>query len=257
MNARVARQVLRGYRPSGADDDEREVREALKIATRTPALQTEFQNQLAFDRELAGLLDAELPAELAAEIEGVATRLESERPRRFNLRDPAMLTVGISFLVIVGLLAWVFMGKMSALTGMQDVIEMVQNGDKARADQFQPVETNAGALNDWFVMQSFDGFAVPAGMESAPVVGVRILKLDEAQVAVAAVTNPKSLCYVFEAAAFHISLPERSWRIVKYGTKDRRAFAITRLGAMAFVIVPREEGADALQKYIDSLSGAR
>jgi hypothetical protein len=134
---------------------------------------------------------------------------------------------------------------------------MVQNGDKARADQFQPVETNAGSLTDWFVMQAFEGFAVPPGMESAPVVGARILKHDDTQVAIAAVTDPKSLCYVFEAAGFSISPPERKWKIVKYGTKDNRAFAITKLGNMAFVLAPREGGADALQKYLDSLPALR
>jgi hypothetical protein len=257
MNARQARQVLRSYRPSGADDDEREVREALKFARRTPALEAEFHNQLAFDLELAGLLDTELPAELSAEIETVAQRLEGGKPRRFSLRDPAMITVGISFLVIVGLFVWILMGEMASLTGMQDVIEMVQSGDKARADQFQAVETTAGSLADWFVMQSFEGFVVPRGLESAPVVGVRIFKHDDALVAIAAVTNPMSLCYAFEAGGFSISPPEGKWKIVKYGSNDRRAFAMTRLGTMAFVIALREGGGDELQKYLATLPPLR
>lgn len=257
MNAKQARQVLRSYRPSGADDDEREVRDALKFAARTPALEAEFHNQLAFDGELAELLETALPAELSAEIETVAQRLEGRCSRRFTLRDPAMLTVGISFLVIVGLLAWILMGEMSSFTGMQDVIEMVQNGDKARADQFQPIETSAGSLTDWFVMQSFEGFAVPRGLESAPVVGVRILKQDDTLVAIAAVTNPMSLFYAFEADGFGISPSEGKWKIVKFGTKDRRAFAITRLGDIAFVIALREGGADPLQKYLDTLPPLR
>jgi hypothetical protein len=253
MNARQAREILRGYRPSGADDDERDIREALRIARRTPELEHDFQNQLAFDRELAGLLDAELPAELSAEIEGVARRLEGGRPRRFSLRDPAMLTVGFSFLVILGLAIWIALGKMDALAGMQQVSEMVQAGDRARADQFQPVETTLGAMPDWFVMQSFEGFAVPRGLESAPVVGARLLEVDETPVAVVAVTNPKSLCYVFEAAALDLSPPEGSWKIVRFGPRESRAFAITRVGAMAFVFAPLEGGEDALRKHLDTL----
>ncbi len=44
MNTRTARQILRGYRPSGEDDDEREVSSALKIASKTLALAADFQN---------------------------------------------------------------------------------------------------------------------------------------------------------------------------------------------------------------------
>jgi len=253
MNARLARQVLRGYRPSGADDDEREVREALKIAKRTPELEAEFHNQLAFDTELAGLLDGDLSPELSAELDDVAKRIEGGRPKRSTFRDPAMLTVGFSFLVIVGLVVWVLLGQMDSVAGTQEVTEMVQDGGNGRADQFQAVETNAGALNDWFAMQAFEGFAVPRGMESAPVLGVRIVKHDDTPVAVAVVANPKSLCYVFEAEGFGISPPAGKWKVVKYGAKDAHAFAITRLGNMAFVIAPRDGGAEALQKYLDSL----
>ena len=53
MNARQARNVLRAYRPSGEDDHERDVREAVKFAAKHPALESDFHNQLAFDRALA------------------------------------------------------------------------------------------------------------------------------------------------------------------------------------------------------------
>jgi hypothetical protein len=253
MNARAARQVLRGYRPSGADDDEREVREALKVAKRTPDLEADFQNQLAFDHELAAVFDDDLPPELCAEIEETARRLEGGRPRRLTLRDPAMITVGLSFLVIIALVIWIFMGQMDSVAGMQEVVEMVENGNQGSADQFQAVEISAGALNDWFAMQSFEGFSVPRGMEAAAVLGARILKRDDAPVAVAVVAEPKALCYVFEAEKLGLSPREGKWKVVKYGAKDARAFAITRVGNMAFVLAPRGGGAEALQKYLDSL----
>lgn len=253
MNARLARQILRGYRPSGADDDEREVREALKTARRTPELEAEFRNQLAFDSELADALGAELSQELRAEIEGVARKLEGGRPRRHALRDPAMITVGLSLLVIVGLVVWIFMGKLGSVAGMQDVATMVQNGANGSADQFQAVETTAGALNDWFAMQSFEGFAVPRGMESVPVLGARVLRQNDTAVAVAVFAEPKALCYVFDAESLDLEPPAGKWKVVRYGARDAHAFAVTRLGNMAFVLAPREGDAAAVQKYVDSV----
>lgn len=256
MNARTARQVLRGYRPSGEDDDEREVGAALKAASKSPALEADFLNQLAFDRALAEKLKIDFPEELAASLETVARSLEGSRVRKFTFRDPAMLAVGLAFLMLVALLVWIVMGKMASFAGMQEAVEMVQSGDGVGPDQFQEIDTKAGALTDWFVVQEFDGFAVPGGMESAPVIGARTFKYDEVPVAAAAIAKPKSLWYVFEANPFGISLKPGEWKIVEYGQKNKRALAVTQLGTMAFVIALRDGGKADLQKYLDSLSHA-
>jgi hypothetical protein len=256
MNTRFARHILRGYRPSGEDDDEREVRAALKVAVRTPALETEFRNQLAFDRALAARLDTTLSGDLAESLQEAAVRLEGRHFRRFTFRDPAMLAVGLAFLILVGLMIWIFMGKMNSFSGMQEAVEMALQGDNARPEQFEAIETNAGSLTDWFVMKDFDGFAMPRGMEGAPVIGVRTFKYDDVPVAVAAIAKPKSLCYVFEANPFGISLSKGEWKIVEYGDRNKRALAITQLGNMAFVIALREGDKAALQKYIGSLGAA-
>jgi hypothetical protein len=253
MNARVARQVLRAYHPGGRDDDERDVREALKIARRTPALDADFQSQSAFDGELSDLLHEELPAEVKAECEAAARKLEGVHNRKFSFRDPAIFTVGLSFLALVALVVWILMGRMGSFAGMQETVEIVQQGDKARAEDFQAIETPAGSLSDWFVMQSFDGFVVPRGLENLPVVGVRITRYNDTPVAVAAVGSPRLFFYAFEAAAFGVSLPEGSWKVVNYGTGNKRVMAVTQVGSMAFVMAPREGGREALEKFLGTL----
>ena len=57
----------------------------------------------------------------------------------------------------------------------------------------------------------------------------------------------------FEASAFGISLPEGSWKVVNYGTGNKRAIAVTQVGGTAFVLAPREGGRDALEKYLGTL----
>jgi len=252
MNTKQARQYLLAYRPSGADDGDRSIRAAMKTAASTPELQAEFHNQLAFDRALAGRLDAIVPDDLAEPLTEAAARLLTKKHRRLSLRDPAMLSVGLAFLVLIGLGVWIFLGKANSFAGMDEVTEMAQAGDKAQPSEFQELETKAGTLTDWFAMQDFDGFAVPPGMENAPVVGVRVFKYEDVPVATAAVARPRAFFYVFEAQPFGISLPEGEWRMLEYGDKTRRTLAIRQIGNMAFVVALRGSKAD-MQSYLNSI----
>ncbi len=253
MNVRQARQVLRSYQPSGDDDGGSEVKEALKAAAKTPELEAEFRNQVAFDRELSGLLDVELPGPLATELEDAARRLEGPRARGLSFREPAMLTVGFAFVVLIGLAVWVLLGRMNSFAGQQEAIDIVLESANGRVESFEEIETNAGSLADWFLVKSFDGFVVPPGLERAPVVGVRISKHDDVPVAVAAIAEPKALCLVFEASPFGISIPAGRWNVLRYGPDNASAMAITQVGAMAFVLAPKEGGETDLRKFLDGL----
>ncbi len=251
MTLKTARQVLRAYRPSGEDDEERDVRAALKVAGRHPVLEAEFQNQLAFDRAIAAKLEANPVApETAADLAEAAQRLEARRRRRLSFRDPAMLAVGLAFLFLIGVVGWVFVGQGSSFAGMQEVAEMVEQGGRVGPDRFTELETPAGTLADWFVMQNFDGFAVPPGFEAAPVVGVRQFKFEEIPVAVAAVARPRAMFYVFEAQPLGLTIPADRWRFGAYGPKGRNAFAVRQLGPMAFVVALRDGDEAELKTYL-------
>ncbi|MDD5200554.1 MAG: hypothetical protein PHC88_12225 [Terrimicrobiaceae bacterium] len=251
MNVRLARDILRAYRPGGGDDQERDVRAAVKFAAQHPALDAEFRNQHAFDVALSARLDeAPLPGDLAVSLEERARRIEARRGRRFALRDPAMIAVGLAFLFLIGLLTWIFLGQMGSFAGMQETAEMVTTGDAASPGQFTEIDTKAGALADWFVMQDFEGFAVPPGLASAPVVGVRQFNFEDVPVAVAAVARPRAFFYVFEAQPLGLSLPENRWRFAAYGAGRKRAFAARQIGNMAFLVVLRDGGEAELKKYL-------
>lgn len=253
MNARQARNVLRAYRPSGEDDHERDVREAVKFAAKHPALESDFHNQLAFDRALAiRLEETPLPADLVAALEEPARRLEAKRgARRFTFRDPAMLAVGLAFLFLVGLLAWIFLGH-GSFAGMDEVADMVTKADGAGPDQFSEIETTAGTLGDWFVMKDFDGFIVPPGMEKAPVIGVRLFNFEDTPIAAAAIARPAALFYVLDGTTLGISLPEGRWHVTSYAG-GKRAFAARQIGNMICVLTLRNGARAELEKYLDSL----
>lgn len=258
MNPRLARQILQTYRPSGEDDDERDVRTAIRVAAKHPAVEAEFQNQLAFDRAVALQLEAEpLPAAAATALGEAAGRLEARRPRRLSFRDPAMLSAAVAFLCVVGLLTWIFLGQMGSFAGMQEVAEMVTEADAAGPERFTELETPAGALADWFVMQNFDGFVLPSELENAPVVGVRLFKYEGIPIAAAAIVNPRAILYVFEAQPLGLSLPADRWRIGSFGAKGDRAFAARQVGGMAVVLALRGGGATELKDALARLPEAR
>jgi hypothetical protein len=251
VNARLARQILRSYRPSGADDQERDVREALKMGEKNAELGGEFQDQLAFDRAVAArLVEKPLPEEVASALEEAADRVEAGRCRRFTLRDPAMLAVGLAFLFLVGLVTWIVLGKMSSFAGVQEISEMVSTGSQVGPDRYTEMETRAGLLKDWFVMQDFEGFVVPPELEDSPVAGVRLFQFNDEPVAAIAVTGPPGLLYVFAAHPLGLSLPDGRWQIAPYGPGRKRFFAVRQIGTMAFVVALRSGGEAELKKFL-------
>lgn len=258
MNTRLARQTLRAYRPSGEDAEERQVRAAVKFASRHPALEAEFQNQLAFDRAVAARLEAApLAAETTAALAAAATRLEARRGRRSALRDPALLCAAVAFLCVVGLLTWMFFGQTGSYADMQEVAELVTEADKAGPDRFAELETPAGSLADWFVMQNFDGFLVPDELATAPIVGVRLFKYEGVPVAAAAVAEPRALLYVFEGHSLGLSLPGDRWQIGAYGADGQRAFAARQVGNMIVVLALKGGGEVELKNALAKLPSAR
>ena len=253
MNARQARNVLRAYRPSGEDDHERDVRDAVKYAAKHPAIEADFHNQLAFDRALAVRLEeTPLPPDLVAALADPALRLEAKRgTRRFTLRDPAMLAVGLAFLFLVGLLAWIFVGH-GSFAGMDEVADLVSKADGAGPEQFSELQARADTLGDWFVMKDFDGFVVPPGMEPAPVIGVRLFKFEDTPVAVAAIAQPRALLYVLDGGSLGISLPDGKWNISTYNA-GKRAFAARQIGNMICILTLRTGAKAELEKYLATL----
>lgn len=254
MNAKTARRVLRGCAWSGADDHEREIVAAMKRLGKDEAFHEEFERQKAFDKLLGDRLDEPAPEEIAPRLEELAAKLTAGGSRRHSLGDPAMVAAGFAFLVLIGLVVWIVMGSGGIFGGMGEVEKLARTGDNAGIAQFEPVETAAGTLGDWFMMQGFDGFRVPQGFENAKVVGVRLFDYENEPVAVAAIASPRSFIYVFRAEPLGLSLKEGEWRISTYNG-GKHVLAVTPIGANVFMTTMQGTEQE-MGNYVRSVSGA-
>ena len=184
----------------------------------------------------AGLEIAEVDAAASKQISEAAKAFAAHRSgARIAVSNPAMIAVGLGFLLLVGVLAWHLLGQ--AGTFPDEAIKIAATGAKAGAEQFDAVEEEAGHLQDWFMLKGFDNFRVPPGLEHYHVVGVRLFKAENEYVAQAAVREHTTFFYSFPAHAFGIRVvPEKSWRITEDG---RTVLAIRQEDGMCFLIAFR------------------
>ncbi len=258
MTAKRARQVLRCVGPHGEEHATRDLREALAEAGRSPELEAVYRNQVAFDRGAAGTMHFDIPESVAAELTGYGDRFAERRPGFHpSVHSPAVLAVGASFLVLIALLAWIFVGNAGGFAGMREVTDMAMEGNAADVSQFDPLQAKASTLGDWFVMEGFDGFKVPEEFAEVEAVGVRLYQQDGEPVAAVAVPllDRKAFFYSFEAHPFGVSVtPEGAWRVVVFGPNDENVLAIREVGSKAFVVTFRGTKAE-MEALLDGDAG--
>ena len=242
MNAKSARQILLCRRPSGADDAETSMKRAMAVAARDGALSAELRRQTDFDRTCSQDLEAiPFDANSRAEIDEAARAFLARRGAgRTQIGKHAAFAVGVGFLLVIGLLVWMFLGR--AGTFPEEAVKIAATGAKATPNQFDPVEEKAGALQDWFALKGFDNFRIPPEFAPFDVVGVRIFNVDNESIAQVAVPQNTMYFYSFPAQPFGISVvPEGSWRITE---SDRLVTAIREEKGMCFLVSFRGSKSD-------------
>jgi len=240
MTRKAARDILVCRRPSGGDDEDRLMREALKVAEATPDLSAEWKTQHAFDARLATDLEVLVLSEDAKAKVAAAKELLQARQNAHRISSSAMVAVGVGFLLLICVVVWNLLGR--AGTFPEDAIKIATEGNKARPEQFEPVETKAGSLADWFMMKSFDNYRVPAAFANFETAGVRLFRVENEQIAQAAIPENFMYFYVFNPRPFGFSVvPEKTWRVSE---ADRWVLAIREEGGMCFMIALKGTKAD-------------
>lgn len=252
MNAKTARQILLCRRPSGRDDSDPLVKRALVVAAKDKTLSGELESQTAFDLACADDIDAiRLDADSIALIDEGARAFSAKHGKgRTQVGNHVAFAVGIGFLLLVGLLVWLFLGRGGSFPN--EALKIATTGAKATANQFDPVEEKAGALQDWFALKGFDNFQLPEEFASFDVVGVRLFTVDNEPIAQVLVPQNTMYFYCFAAQPFGIKIaPEKSWRITE---ADRSVYAIREENGMCFLIAFR--GSEQEMKTLLAETGA-
>jgi hypothetical protein len=236
MNAKSARQILLCRRPSGEDDSDPSMKRAMALAARDSSLAAELERQTAFDRACADELEAmPLDEDSRTQIKQGARAFAAKHGTRTAVGKHAAFAVGIGFLLVIGLLVWIFLGR--AGTFPDEAVKIAMTGAKATPNQFDPVEEKADALQDWFTLKGFDNFRVPPEFAQFDVVGVRIFTVDNEPVAQVAVPENVMYFYCFSSQPLGISVvPEGSWRITE---SDRSVLAIREEKGVCFLVAFR------------------
>jgi hypothetical protein len=236
MNSKSARQILLCRRPTGEDDSEPSMKRALDVAAKDGSLATELESQTAFDLACSSELGAiSLDADARAQIAEGVRAFASKQGGRTQVAKHAAFAVGVGFLLLIGLLVWMFLGR--AGTFPDEAVKIAMAGAKAPPDQFDPVEEKADALQDWFTLKGFDNFRVPPEFAKFDVVGVRIFAVDNEPIAQVIVPENHMYFYCFSSQPFGINVvPEGSWRITE---SERSVLAIREEKGMCFLVAFR------------------
>lgn len=169
--------------------------------------------------------------QLVEAAEAVAGRHAS---KKFSIRNPASIAVGIGFLLMVAVLTWNFLGK--AGTFPDEAIKLATQGNSAGAEQFDPVTQKTGDLQDWFMLKGFDNFRLPPGFDQFDAVGVRMFRYEGEAVAQAAAVNGDDTMFFYSFPSQKLGIdvvPEKSWRISQ---ADRMVLAIREEGDVCFMV---------------------
>jgi len=177
---------------------------------------------------------------------GASVLTERHGGKHSFVKNPATIAVGLGFLLMVAVLVWNMLGRAGVFP--DEAIKIADTGAKAGADQFEPVETTLGGLQDWFMLKGFDGFRVPPALEKIPVVGVRLFKSENEPIAQALVLENRMSVFCFNGRPFGINAPPNTWKIDE---GERLALAIREENGVTVLLAFRGTK-EQMRKFLEN-----
>jgi len=141
---------------------------------------------------------------------------EEEAPRRARPRT-ILLAVGIGLVATVILLIFVISDRVNTFDGADRISDLLDSTNNFNGDEFEPVETTASNLEDWFFLKhGLEHYAVPKQFADIKTMGCRVFKFNGATVAqIEAISDKKLLLYMFPANDLGIKIGNGKWEIVE------------------------------------------
>jgi hypothetical protein len=141
---------------------------------------------------------------------------EEEQPRRARPRT-ILIAVGIGIVATIILLVFVISDRLNTFEGADRISDLLDSANNLNGDEFEPVETTASDLEDWFFLKhGLEHYAVPKQFAEIKTVGCRVFKFNGATVAqIEAISEKKLLLYMFPADDLGIKIGNGKWEIVE------------------------------------------
>ncbi len=192
-----------------------EVAKAVKAAAKDAKQQAALTFQAEVDRRFySEIKQVELPAGFA-----LSPLMEAAKPRlRSILRQPAVLSIGLALLVVLGVVVYSAVRKIDDFPGKETVMDMIDETDAMTGTELEaiaPIE--AEKLQDWFLLKGFEGFTLPPELAKAKIVGGRVFKRKGQPVAQLAMDLNNALLLVFPLADEKLTFNSPSWQIFQQG----------------------------------------
>lgn len=247
MNADEAEPLLalhrEGRRAAGR------VQKALRYAAGHDTLRLKLGEQGMFDGQIMRAIHSIRPPENLRKKLREVSAATGARKCSSNLCAATFAAV-CGILVIVGFAVWTVMEKMERFPGRENVERMLSATSKMSGVELEPISATSGTLGDWFYMRGFEGYTLPPEIGALPVVGSRVLRIDERPIAQLAVDRQNSILYVFRAGDFGVQLPETAtWRMIDY---EDWVAGLRRSGNICYMVAMRGSK-EELQTFLQSL----
>ena len=174
------------------------MRTAVSRAKRTE----DFGTQQAFDRAVAKLVEATpVSSEIRHWFANEKMAEGTKRSWRKTAFHPAILAIGIA-LAVIAVVVWIkFAEQMHAFPGTATAKKLLNVAAMTRPSEFEPVQTEAGTLNDLFFMKyRLEHYDVPREFSQQRTIGVRKFDDEEAgQVAQIGLAEKRMQLFLFSA----------------------------------------------------------
>jgi hypothetical protein len=227
------------------------VQKALRYAEGHDTLRGKLEEQGTFDDQVVRAIHSIKPPEnLRRKLREVSAASAPKERKRSPYLCTATFAAVIGVLVIVGFVVWTVMEKMERFPGIESLERMLAVTDRMSGVELEPMATSSGTLGDWFYMRGFEGYALPAEIGTLPVVGSRVLRVDEHPVAQLAVDRQNSILYVFHASDFGVRIPDGGkWTVFDF---DEWTAGVRREGGLCYMVAMRGSE-DDMQALLQSL----
>ena len=213
MNLKTAEQQIAAFR-AGKKVDSRTLK-AVRVAEGDATLRQKLSDQMDFDDQMVDVIHCLKPPEdLRRKLSELSARAAGSQRLRKNIAHPAILSALAGVVLIVGFLIYLELDEQKNFPGRPAIERMVATNERLTGVEFEPMESPAGELSDWFFMHGFDSFVVPPDLAALPAVGSRVFKLNGRPVAQMAIDRQNSVLFAFRAADFGVNLPANAdWSV--------------------------------------------